>query len=427
MLLETLNAVGVQVLNKYPTLGQLKVVFLPQVGFLVSLDKRMHPSSIATNEFSNLPQEFIFIFTQDDEIFFKNPDMKLLDQEIGDLDAFIKDTESMIVSNLEDEILGYELEIRRTFEALAELDCIISFASCAADLNFVRPEVVDSTESPIVYISNGRHPLQEIIVESGSFIPNDTMIDDMHRLNVITGPNFSGKSCYTRQVGVLVYMAHIGCFLPCDRAKISITDQILARISNVETCAIPQSSFQLDLTQMATVLRRATSRSLCLIDEFGKGTAPASGIAVLTAALRKLSRVKASVICTTHLLEIFSLGLLKDNTDGTKALRMAIHVPEANDNPIPLFKLELGIAESSAGLVCAKLAGVPEKVISRAKDILNAMKENKPIQPISESVTMNSTLQPNTCAALRTFLSVDSWINASPDDLRQLQYNITMM
>mmetsp|Transcript_37010 Transcript_37010/g.54189 ORF Transcript_37010/g.54189 Transcript_37010/m.54189 type:complete len:218 (+) Transcript_37010:675-1328(+) len=197
-----------------------------------------------------------------------------LDDEIGDLDAFIKDTESMIVSELEEEILECESELRSTFGALAELDCILSFASCAADLNFVRPEVVSgndgSNEENIIFIENGRHPLQELIIDD-EFIANDTMIDNTNRVNVITGPNFSGKSCYTRQVGVLVYLAHIGCFLPCDRAKISITDQILARISSVETCAVPQSSFQLDLTQMASIMRRSTSRTLVLIDEFGKG------------------------------------------------------------------------------------------------------------------------------------------------------------
>jgi len=271
---ETLSAVGSQILNKHPDLRQVKVVFLPQVGFLISIDKRQHSHDVTTNEFPELPQDFTFVFLQDNDAFFKNPDMRNLDDEIGDLDAFIKDTESMIVSELEEEILECESELRSTFGALAELDCILSFASCAADLNFVRPEVVSgndgSNEENFIFIENGRHPLQELIIDD-EFIANDTMIDNTNRVNVITGPNFSGKSCYTRQVGVLVYLAHIGCFLPCDRAKISITDQILARISSVETCAVPQSSFQLDLTQMASIMRRSTSRTLVLIDEFGKG------------------------------------------------------------------------------------------------------------------------------------------------------------
>jgi len=201
--------------------------------------------------------------------------MRQLDSDIGDLDSFIKDTENLIKSELEDDILDSEGELRSTFSALAELDCILSLTSCAADLNFTRPEIVQGN-SPVIYIENGRHPLQELIIE-GAFIKNDTMVDEENRVNIITGSNFSGKSCYTRQVGVLVYLAHIGSFLPCDRAKISITDQILARISSVETCAVPQSSFQLDLTQMAVILRQSTPKTLVLIDEFGKGTAPASG------------------------------------------------------------------------------------------------------------------------------------------------------
>ena len=128
--------------------------------------------------------------------------MRRLDEEIGDLDAFIKDTESMIVSELEEDILDCESELRSTFGALAELDCILSFASCAADLNFVRPEIVNSDINGAnsgIFIENGRHPLQELIVDN-EFIPNDTHIDQSRRINVVTGPNFSGKSCYTRQV-----------------------------------------------------------------------------------------------------------------------------------------------------------------------------------------------------------------------------------
>ena len=261
-----------------------------------------------TNEFDGLPESLTFVFTQNNDAYFKNDDMRRLDDEIGDLDSFIKDTEDLIKSELEDDILDSESELRSTFGALAELDCILSLTSCAADLNFTRPEVV-SGESPdhnIIYIENGRHPLQELITD-GEFIKNDTMVDQTNRVNVITGPNFSGKSCYTRQVGVLVYLAHIGSFLPCDRAKISVTDQILARISSVETCAVPQSSFQLDLTQMAIILRQSTPRSLVLIDEFGKGEQN-SFTAVLSlvgpvVVVRLISRLKAFALnpfCSTH-------------------------------------------------------------------------------------------------------------------------------
>jgi DNA mismatch repair protein MSH5 len=175
---------------------------MSKVGFLIALDKRNHSHNIATNEFPDLPKDFAYVFIQDTDAFFKNPDMRDLDNEIGDLDAFIKDTESMIVSELEEDILDCEIELRSTFGALAELDCILSFAGCAADLNFARPEIVDSGDSNepgVYYIQNGRHPLQELIIDN-EFIANNTFITHEQRVNIITGPNFSGKSCYTRQV-----------------------------------------------------------------------------------------------------------------------------------------------------------------------------------------------------------------------------------
>lgn len=171
---------------------------------MIAVDKRNHSHDVATNEFPNLPEDFTFVFIQENDAFFKNPHMRQLDDEIGDLDAYIKDTESMIVCELEEDVLDCETQLRSTFGALAELDCILSFTSCAADLNFVRPEVLDgkSTSNAQTYcIQNGRHPLQELIIDD-EFIANDTNVDESKRLNIITGPNFSGKTCYTRQVRI---------------------------------------------------------------------------------------------------------------------------------------------------------------------------------------------------------------------------------
>ena len=127
-----------------------------------------------------------------------------------------------------------------------------------------------SSEEGVIDIENGRHPLQELIVHD-DFIPNDTDMDNDNRVLVVTGPNFSGKSCYARQVGVLVYLAHVGSFLPCDSARISVMDQILVIFGDIETCSVPQSTFQRDLTQMAGILRKSSPNTLVLIDEFGKG------------------------------------------------------------------------------------------------------------------------------------------------------------
>lgn len=341
------------------------------------------------------------------------------DEEIGDLDAFIKDTEALIVSDLEEEILECESELRSTFSALADLDCILSLAGCAADLNFVRPQIAPAEEG-VITIENGRHPLQELIVDD--FIPNDTAMDNNNRVMVVTGPNFSGKSCYARQVGVLVYLAHIGSYLPCDSARISVMDQIIVNFGDVESCSVPQSTFQRDLTAVAGIMRRATPNTLVLIDEFGKGTAPSSGVAVMASAMKKLSQSRCKVVCTTHFLELFSLGIMKDSVDGVKAVQMSIHVPQSDeDDAVPLFKLEDGVASSSAGLVCARMAGLNKKVIDRAAELVAAQKEGKQVKPLPESMNTNSPFQPNVRSAIRLFLAVDSWVDATDEDLNLLQ------
>ena len=240
-----------------------------QVGFLISLDKTLHAHDETTNTFLDVPDDFEFIFVQNNDVYFKSDEMNQLDEEIGDLDAFIKDTEALIVSDLEEEVLECESELRSTFSALADLDCILSLASCAMDLNYVRPTIL-SVDANVIEIENGRHPLQELIVDD-EFIPNDTMMDNTNRVLIVTGPNFSGKSCYARQVGVLVYLAHIGSYLPCDSARISIMDQIIVNFGEVETCSVPQSTFQRDMTQMAGIMHKCTPNTLVLIDEFGKG------------------------------------------------------------------------------------------------------------------------------------------------------------
>jgi len=270
-------------MQQYPELGDIVVAFFPQIGYLLGCEKdkislHVHDDGTHTVLFANangetqpLPPEVRHICDNEDGMsYLKNDAMMLLDETPGDIDGAIKDLEAEIVSNLEDEILEEENDLRETFLALSELDCILSFAIVAKDRNYVRPHILGDDGEQVVVIRNGRHPLQEILV-NGDFVPNDTDIGDEKRINIVTGPNFSGKSCYCRQVGVLVYMAHIGAFLPCEGAQLSLFDQIFAQFSTVETCAVPQSSFQLDLTQMGTILRRSTPKSLVLVDEFGKG------------------------------------------------------------------------------------------------------------------------------------------------------------
>lgn len=291
-----------------------------------------------------------------------------------------------------------------------------------------------------IEIVNGRHPLQEFLIH-GDFIANDTFLDQTDRVAVVTGPNFSGKSCYARQVGILVYMAHLGCFIPCEDAQISVVDQILARFSSIETCSIPQSTFQLALTQMGSILRKATPRSLIvslgigmsklanmiawqIVDEFGKGTSPASGISLLTATLKRLCEIRCKVVCTTHFLEVFSTERIEDGKEGIKALRMSVKMPnDGKDTALPLFKLEDGIASSSAGILCAKMAGVNRKVVDRANEIVSATKNKKQVLPKVGILRGDSEFVEYQIEVLRGLAGVE-WNSASDRCIDRFHYEV---
>lgn len=206
---ETLNELGRELEEEYPSLQPyMSLTFMPQVGFLVALTR-----DYEYDRDVELPTDFQFMFsTEDDLLTYKNSTCRHLDSSIGDLDAIITDAEHMIVTQLEDYILDHEIESRETFGALAELDCILSFVHYALGENMARPEIVPKEEN-CIGIMEGRHPLQELILDT-PFVPNDTFIDSNARVNVVTGPNFSGKSCYARQ-GKTVYTFCIHCVYPC--------------------------------------------------------------------------------------------------------------------------------------------------------------------------------------------------------------------
>lgn len=407
---DVLSRVGVTVAQRARQLGQLQVIFLPQVGFLVCVQKATAPSSFVP------PNDFEFTFEEAECMYFKSTEMFVLDDQEGDLDALIKDTESFLAAELEEDIIEYDLSLRNTFRGLSELDCILSLSIAAAELNFCKPEVVD--DERVILIENGRSPLQEIVTEH-KYIPNDTAVTAEHPIAMITGSNYSGKSCYMNQVGVILFLAQIGSYVPATKAKVGIADKILVRITSVETCSLPQSTFQIDLSQMGSILRQATNKSLVLIDEFGKGTSPASGIALLAAAIEQLSITRCRTMCTTHLLELFSLGILKQDRGGINLFKMGVHIPEDKDedagNAVPLFKLEKGVASSSDGLVCAKMAGLRPDVLGRSEELLDAIKAGKSVSRLD---SVSHTVQDEgTISLLTEFLENEAWASASEEDI----------
>eukprot|EP00903_Cladosiphon_okamuranus_P011998 g11267.t1 len=399
---EILQRIGKIILNENALLEELSVEYVPQIGFLTALHER----------FSDLkPDDFSFAFSQGDTVYYKSPTMHDVDDGIGDIQGKITDKQAKIMRELEEALLEEEGAFHTAAAALAELDAALALAAVAADFGFVRPEVV---EDNVIMIKNGRHPLQEHTVDH--FIPNDTYIADGSRVALITGANCSGKSVYLKQVGVAVYLAHVGSFVPAEKAIIGLTDRIFTRIATVETSALPQSSFTIDVNQIAHMVRSSSPRSLLLIDEFGKGTAPADDIGLVVALLRHLSRAGRKCLFTLHFHEIFTLGLVKvqgpddlrTDLQDVSVFRMNVHVPlmsktadqqcddlggaDPEDDPgggngmapappIPLFKLVPGMTANSHGIACAQLAGIPECVLSRAREVVGFEDRGEPIQP----------------------------------------------
>ncbi len=397
---EFLSAEARTILAAQPSrlLSTLSVQFLPQVGFLVIV--KVSEKVAVENDPS-----FRFVFAQGDSMYWKTPRMDELDDQLGDLSASIQDRQAALLRALGEAVLAEELALVEAVWTCAELDVLISFAQLAGGLNWVRPGL---TEDRLIIIKEGRHPLQELTVEA--FIPNDVFLlgggvggaaeeegQATRGLAVVTGPNFSGKSVYLKMVGVLTYLAHLGCFLPCQQAMVGLVDGIYTRMASAESVSVQQSTFTIDCSQMNTIFRGATQDSLVLVDEFGKGSAETDGLALLVASMVRLQQLGGRALVTTHLLEIFQRhGLLSPHLAQEICYRMDVFVPPpssatatdggpAIQTVVPLFKLTKGVASSSDGMSCAVLAGLAVPLIRRAETIAQCHVEGTlPVQPLAK-------------------------------------------
>lgn len=257
-------------------------------------------------------------------------------------------------------------------------------------------------------------------------------------------------------MGILVFLAHIGSFLPCEKAIIGLTDSIYARISTVETVSSPESAFACDLTQISRMLQSHTSRSLCLIDEFGKGTSPIDGIALLAATIKHFMRKKAKVFCVLHFTEVFAENILNMNSPESAcitAFMMKTYDPKDDGGnghedekggatdvyaaSLPLYTLDIGISPSSEGIPCAMTAGVPYHVLTRAQEIKRSIVSKKGIRPIQMQRQQNSSSSSSSSsktstelsgeishsvkAGIRMLFSTSSWNDAKEEQVNELR------
>ncbi|MED6216164.1 MutS protein msh5 [Stylosanthes scabra] len=287
--------------------------------------------------------------------------------------------ERAIARDLFSHIVLFSSHLTKVATFAAELDCFLSMALVARQNNYTRPLL---TEENLLDIKNGRHVLQEMTVDT--FIPNDTKILRDGRINIITGPNFSGKSIYIKQVALIVFLSHIGSFVPADAATVGLTDRIFCATGS-RLMTAEQSTFMIDLHQIGMMLRHATSRSLCLVDEFGKGTLTEDGIGLLAGTINHFVTYDEppKVLMCTHLMDLLQ-GHSLTKSEQISFHTMSILRPEDSSTCIEdivfLYRLVPGHAHHSYGLHCALLAGVPHEIVKRAAVVLDAVANNKCIE-----------------------------------------------
>jgi len=299
---------------------------------------------------------------------FTTPELKEYEAKILDAQEKIAEIERRLFTELRTAIAAEAKRIRQTALALAEVDVLGSLAHIAALRNYCRPRFIENSSE--LEIIEGRHPVieqQELAGGSERFVPNDLYLNDTtHNILLLTGPNMGGKSTYLRQTALIVILAQMGSFVPARSAKLSIVDRVFTRIGASDNLARGRSTFMVEMTETAAILHTATARSLILLDEVGRGTATYDGLAIAWAAVEYLhARVRAKTLFATHYFELTELA---EQLEGVKNYHVS--VKETGGGIVFLRKVEPGAADRSYGIEVAKLAGLPNEVVERAREVL---------------------------------------------------------
>ena len=294
------------------------------------------------------------------------PELKELEDTILGAEDRLCALEYELYCQVRNEIAGQITRIQQTAKSIAALDAIASLALVAERNRYVRPKI---NEKGVIDIKDGRHPVVEKMIPNDMFITNDSFLDDKkNRISIITGPNMAGKSTYMRQTALIVLMAQIGSFVPAGSANIGIVDRIFTRVGASDDLASGQSTFMVEMNEVANILRNATSKSLLILDEIGRGTSTFDGLSIAWSVVEYISNSKllgAKTLFATHYHELTELEGKIDNVNN-----YCIAVREKGDDIVFLRKIVKGGADKSYGIQVAKLAGVPDCVIERAKEIV---------------------------------------------------------
>lgn len=326
-----------------------------------------------TNSFKNLvPEDYVRKQTLANAERYTTPRLKELEDTILNAEDKLATLEYDVFCRIRDTIAGEIERIQRTAKAVAGLDVFASLSYVAERNHYVRPAL---NEKGVIDIRDGRHPVVEQMIDHEMFIANDTLLDNgSHCVSIITGPNMAGKSTYMRQTALIVLMAQVGCFVPAKSANIGIVDRIFTRVGASDDLASGQSTFMVEMNEVANILRNATADSLLILDEIGRGTSTFDGLSIAWAVIEHISNKKllgAKTLFATHYHELTELEGKIGNVNN-----YCIAVKECGDDIVFLRKIIKGGADRSYGIQVAKLAGVPDMVIDRAKEIAEQLSDN---------------------------------------------------
>jgi DNA mismatch repair protein MutS len=342
-------------------IGSLKVKYNNVFGYFIEITK---------THLDKVPDDFQRKQTMVNAERFITPELKEFENKILGADERARNLEYEEYLKLRERVLEYLEDIQNTANALATLDVLSGLAETAQLFAYCRPLLNDSHN---LFIKDGRHPVLDQNIADEKFVPNDTHLESkQNRVLLITGPNMAGKSTYIRQVALLTLMAQIGSFIPAESAEIGLVDRIFTRVGASDDLSRGQSTFMVEMNETALIVNNASDRSLVILDEIGRGTATFDGLSIAWSVAEYLhDTIKARTLFATHYHELTSLSRTRDAVQNYN-----IAVREWNDQIIFLRKIVAGAADKSYGIQVARLAGLPEEIIHRSKEILNHLEAN---------------------------------------------------
>ncbi|SES69675.1 DNA mismatch repair protein MutS [Natronincola peptidivorans] len=325
---------------------------------------------VTRSNLSMVPTEYIRKQTLSNCERYITPDLKEVESKILGSEEKVISLEYQLFNQIRSIIEKEVAKIQNTARAIAQLDTIYSLAEVAYENGYIKPIINNET---IISIDKGRHPVIEKMTNNSIFVPNDTYINqNEHEVSIITGPNMAGKSTYMRQVALIVLMAQIGSFISADSGTIGVVDRIFTRVGASDDLSQGQSTFMVEMSEMASILNNATNNSLLILDEIGRGTSTFDGLSIAWSVSEYISKnIKCKTLFSTHYHELTEL---EGKVKGIKNYR--ISVKEEGENIVFLRKVVEGSADKSYGIQVAKLAGLPKAVITRAKEILTNLEKN---------------------------------------------------